>query len=350
MSYCIIKNSIIWLSRSNALEICLNYMGDYGTMMHISTENKKLISVILPFFDEEENVRPLYSSLCATCGLLEEDYRFEFVFINDGSHDAGGSIIEEYARGDERIRYIEFSRNFGKEIAVTAGMHACCGDAAITIDADLQHPIELIPEFVKKWGAGAEVVIGVRTSNKGGGVIKKVGSFLFYKIINRISNVEVLANATDFRLIDRAVIDEFNRFTETQRMTRALIDWLGFRREYIYFEANERMNGKARYGFFKLLKLAVGSVVSLSLFPLRLIGYLGCAVTFIFGCLGLYILLGNYFFHESFASSFTGPAQLAILIIFLVGVILMSLGLITLYIANIHGEVINRPLYVIRKK
>lgn len=319
-------------------------------MTHISTENKKLISIILPFFNEEENVRPLYRLLTESCASVGQDYLFEFIFVNDGSLDAGGLIVEEFARTDARVKYIEFSRNFGKEIAVTAGLHNCAGDAAIMIDTDLQHPVELIPEFIKKWEASAEIVIGVRKSNKGEGLIKKVGSFLFYKIINRISEVEIISNATDFRLIDRKVIDEFNRFTETHRMTRALIDWLGFRREYIYFDAKERLNGKARYGFLKLLKLAVGSVVALSLFPLKLIGYLGCVITFVFGCLGLYILFGNYFFHESYASSFTGPAQLAILIIFLVGVILMSLGLITLYIANIHGEVINRPMYVIRKK
>jgi dolichol-phosphate mannosyltransferase len=146
------------------------------------------------------------------------------------------------------------------------------------------------------------------------------------------------------------VIDEFNRFTENNRMTRALIAWLGFKREYVYFNANERLDGVAKYNFLKLFRLAMGSFVSMSLLPLKLAGYLGVLIVFCSGALGLYILIGKYIFHFVGASSFSGPAQLAILIIFLVGIILMSLGLIALYIANIHGEVAGRPLYVIKKK
>ena len=216
------------------------------------------------------------------------------------------------------------------------------------IDADLQHPPALIPELIAKW-QGAEVVIGVRRTNKGEGLVKKIGSRIFYKIINQIADVEIIPQATDFRLIDRQVIDEFNRFIEKNRMTRALIDWLGFRRDYIYFDAAPRSDGKARYGFWKLFNLAMNSFVSLSLLPLKLAGYLGVLITFFSGLLGLYILIGKYIFHWNYASSFSGPAQLAILIIFLVGIILVSLGLMALYIANIHGEVARRPLYVIRK-
>ena len=180
--------------------------------------------------------------------------------------------------------------------------------------------------------------------------MKKIGSAAFYKIINKITEVEVVPNATDFRLLDIAVVSEFNRFTETNRMTRALIDWLGFRRAYIYFEANERVHGDASYSFWKLFKLAINSFVSLSLLPLKLAGNLGLVITLFSGCAGLYILLGKYFFRTSFASTFSDAENLAILLVFLVGIILMSIGLMALYIANIHGEVIERPMYVIRKK
>ena len=278
------------------------------------------------------------------------DYGFEFIMINDGSRDGSQVFLEQLVGQDERFKPLEFSRNFGKEMATTAGLNFCSGDAAIMIDADLQHPIELIPDFIKKWEAGSDVVVGVREANQGEGMIKKFGSYCFYKIINSISNLNIMPAATDFRLIDRQVIDQFNLLPEKNRMTRALIDWLGFRREYIYFKAGGRASGQASYNFIKLLRLAVNSFVSLSLFPLRLAGYLGILIMLLSGVLGLFILIGEYIFHWPFASSFTGTAQLAILLVFLVGLILICLGLMALYIANIHDQVLGRPNYVVRKK
>ncbi|HTW96951.1 MAG TPA: glycosyltransferase family 2 protein, partial [Candidatus Methylomirabilis sp.] len=294
---------------------------------------KKLISLLVPVYNEEKNIKLFYQTLAAVLARVI-DFDWEIIFVNDGSTDQSAEIIERLIGADQRIKYLEFSRNFGKELATTAGLNNANGAAAIMIDADLQHPVELIPELIAKWQNGAEVVIGVRNTNRGAGLIKKIGSNLFYKIINRIADIKITPQATDFRLLDRAVIDEFNRFTENNRMTRALIDWLGFKREYVYFDANERADGRAKYGFWKLCKLAVSSFISLSLLPLKLAGYLGVAIVFFSGLLGLYVLLGKYFFHLAFASSFSGTAQLGILIIFLVGIILMSLGLIALYIAN----------------
>ena len=166
---------------------------------------------------------------------------------------------------------VSFSRNFGKEAALTAGLNLASGNAAIMIDSDFQHPIELIPEFITKWEAGTEVIIGIRKTNKKAGFIKRTGSFIFYKIIHKISAVNITPNETDFRLVDREVINAFKRLKETNRMTRALIDWLGFKRDFIYFEARERTNGCARYSLIKLTGLAVNSFVSLSLMPLQII-------------------------------------------------------------------------------
>ncbi|MDD4902478.1 MAG: glycosyltransferase family 2 protein [Patescibacteria group bacterium] len=311
---------------------------------------KRIISIVVPVYNEEKNINLFYGALVRILANSAASFDFELIFVNDGSTDQSAGIIEGLARTDQRIKYLEFSRNFGKEIATTAGLNNARGAAAIMIDADLQHPVELIPELIAKWQNGAEVVIGVRKSNRGEGIIKKIGSRLFYQIINNIAEIRIIPQATDFRLIDRAVIDEFNRFTENNRMTRALIDWLGFKREYVYFDAKERTDGKAKYGFWKLFHLAVSSFVALSLLPLKLAGYLGILIIFFSGALGLYILVGKYFFHFYYASSFSGTAQLGILIVFLVGIILMSLGLMALYIANIHGEVTHRPLYVIRKR
>jgi len=309
---------------------------------------KRIITLVVPIYNEEKNIRFFYEALDKVLADLPQ-YDFELIFVNDGSTDQSGTLIGQLTEADNRIKYLEFSRNFGKEIATTAGLNSASGAAAIMIDADLQHPVELIPELVAKWQNGAEVVVGVRQSNRGEGMIKKIGSRLFYQIVNKISEVKIVPQATDFRLLDRAVLDEFNRFTENNRMTRALIDWLGFKRDYVYFDAKERADGKAKYGLGKLFHLAISSFVASSLLPLKLAGYLGIIIVFFSGLLGLYVLLGKYVFHLANPSSFSGPAQLAILIIFLVGIILMSLGLIALYIANIHGAVANRPLYVIRK-
>jgi len=309
----------------------------------------KLISIIIPVYNEAESLSSLWMEFQKVFIRLD-DYTGEFIFVNDGSTDDSGRIIKNLADSNPEIKYLELSRNFGKEIATTAGFRQAQGEAVIMIDADLQHPPHLIPEFIKKWEAGAEVVIGVRKKNNGQGFIKRFGSYLFYKLINRIAAIKIVPSATDFRLLDKKVVTEFNKFTERSRMTRALINWLGFKRDFIYFEAEARAWGRAGYSFFKLVKLALSSFISLSLLPLKLAGYLGCFIFFTTGLFGLYLLFGRYVFNWPFALSFTGTALLALLIVFLVGIILSSLGLIALYIANIHNEVINRPLYVVRDK
>lgn len=310
----------------------------------------KSILFVIPAYNEEKNIPLLYGELKEVFRPLEMTYSFEVLFVNDGSLDNTIGEIEKLANVDQSVKYIDFSRNFGKEVASTAGINNCKADACIMLDSDLQHPVELIPQFIKKWENGAEVVVGIRKKNKSDSIFKKMGSALFYKVINRISDVEIVPNATDFRLLDRKVVEEFNKFSEINRMTRALIDWLGFRREYIYFEANDRAHGTASYSFWKLFSLAMNSFVSLSLMPLKLAGYLGAVITIIAGISGFYILLGKYFLHMPFASTFSDSENLAILILFLVGIMLTSIGLISFYVANIHTEVIKRPMYVARKR
>ncbi len=309
---------------------------------------KKLVSIIVPVYNEEKNIALFHKKLIRVIDSL--GYSFEVIYVNDGSSDKSLLEIEKVSGSDSRVKYIDFSRNFGKEIATTCGINNCQGDACIMIDADLQHSVELIPDFLKKWEGGSEVVIGIRKGYRREDFVKKIGSMLFYKIIRSITDFEMIPNATDFRLIDRIVIDEFNRFKETNRMTRALIDWLGFRRSYIYFEVGVRQNGKSNYTFWKLFRLAMNGFVSLSFLPLKLAGYLGIAITLTSGTFGLYILISKYLFGSYFAGDFTGSEQLAVLTVFLVGIILVSLGLIALYIANIHDEVIGRPMYVVRRK
>ena len=305
----------------------------------------KLISIIIPIYNEEKNIPLLFAGLKKTFSNLSQ-YAFEIIFINDGSADGSLNELKKIAEADERARIIDFSRNFGKEMATTAGINQCLGEACLMLDADLQHPVEKIADFLSKWEEGGEVIIGIRQSNSGEGLIKKVGSYFFYKLINIISDTKIVPNATDFRLLDRKVIDEFNRMTERNRMTRGLIDWLGFRREFVNFNANPRINGKASYSTFKLFRLAFNSIVSLSFFPLKFAGYLGMFITVISGALGFFIFVTGYITKTLY---YSGPAVLAVLILFLIGVVLMCLGFIALYIANIHAEVGNRPMYIIRK-
>lgn len=305
----------------------------------------KKISVIIPVHNEQVNIPLVHAELVRVLAPLP--YSREIIFIDDGSRDASVNVVKSIIENDPTVRLIEFSRNFGKEAATTAGFHYAQGDAVICIDADLQHPPRLIPEFIRVWEEGAEVVIGIRNNNASDSIIKKIGSALFYKVSRLISQTEILPRATDFRLLDRSVVNEFNALTEHSRMTRGLIDWLGFRRVPIYFDAPDRVNGKASYSFFKLVKLAVESLIAYSLLPLRLAGYIGVTIMFLSGTLGLVMFLDRYIMPWGF--NFSGPAILADITLFLVGIILVCLGLLAYYIGHIHAETQNRPLYVLRR-
>lgn len=304
------------------------------------------ISIIVPVYNEEVAVVPFFEEL--NKHLTYPKTTFEVIFINDGSTDTTQSKLEEIATHDSRVRVLSFSRNFGKEAATTAGFRESTGDAVIALDADLQHPPHLIPEFIKKWQAGNEVVIGIRTNNASDSFLKRICSRLYYKIMNSISETEIIPSATDFRLVDRQVVDIFNKMSERNRMTRSLIDWLGYTRDYIHFEASERLHGAASYSTWKLVKLATESFISHSFVPLRLTGYLGVVITFFAGLLGVVMFIDRFII--SFGFNFSGPAILATIILFLVGIILVSLGLFSFYIAQIHRETQNRPLYVLRKE
>jgi len=257
----------------------------------------KLISLIVPCFNEEGNVKKLYDNICSEWEKsLAGKYEFELVFVDDGSKDTTVSIIDEIKSKDDRVKLVEFSRNFGKEIATTAGIHECRGDACIMMDADLQHPPEILPEFIHRWEKeGIEVLIGVRRASKSDSFVKRWGSKIFYRIMRLISEVPIVPQATDYRLLDRQVIDVFNELPERNRITRGLIDWLGFKRRLLYFDAEERESGEASYSMIKLIKLAITSIISLSLFPLRLAGYIGLFITLVSGLLGVFMFVDRYF-------------------------------------------------------
>jgi glycosyltransferase involved in cell wall biosynthesis len=315
----------------------------------VSTRITPTVSIIVPCHNETDNLQPLHQELSRVLAGLTE--RFELIFVDDGSSDDTAEALEALAERDSRVRVVQLVRNFGKEIATTVGLHQAKGDAAICLDADLQHPPALIPALLQKWREGAEVVVGVRESGHGHtSVFKQAAGGLFYRLMNAMSEVRIVAHATDYRLLDRSVINEFNRFTERTRITRGLIDWLGFRSTYISFTPAKRHAGEAAYSYLKLIRLAMDSFISMSLVPLRLAGYLGMFITLGSGLLGVFIFTEKYIMRDPWHFNFSGPAILAVIVLFLVGIVLVSLGLMSLYIASIHIEVMNRPLYVVRSR
>jgi dolichol-phosphate mannosyltransferase len=305
-----------------------------------------MISIIIPVFNEEANL--VWHHRTITEYLATLPYRFEILYVNDGSHDKSLVILKHIAAEDSQARYISFSRNFGKEAATTAGLKACRGDAAIIIDADGQHPIVLIEKFIDRWQAGGQVIIGVRRGNANAGFIKRAGSRLFYKSLDIVGGGgRSMAGATDFRLLDRRVIDEFNRLSERNRMTRGLIDWLGFRREYVPFLALKRHGGKASYNVRRLFRLAMHGLVSQSTRPLQLTGVLGIAVMVTSALLFVSLAVETYVFNDVFHLGIRGTAFLALFVSFLVSIVLVCQWMLALYIESIYVEAQNRPLYVV---
>lgn len=315
-------------------------------MSHV--KRRSLLSVIVPIYNESENIKPLYSAI--TKQLNKLDYEHELLFVDDGSQDDSLKKLSAIAKKDSRVRVLEFARNFGKESAVTAGMHAASGDAVVLMDADLQHPPDHVTDFVRKWENGSDVVVGVRSYNEEETWFKRTSSALFYRLFGIVSETKITPHATDFRLLDRSVVDTYNELSEHNRITRGLIDWLGFRRSYIHFEAPPRLHGEASYSTRKLFKLAMDTFTSHSLVPLKIAGYLGVVILLVAAPLGLFMAYDKYISGGISMFNFTGTAMLAVILLFLIGIVLGALGLMSLYVARIYDEVMGRPLYIVRRE
>ena len=303
----------------------------------------KSISIVIPVCNEEKNVRPLIEELKRVTKPLS--YDFTLIFVDDGSSDNSLETIREEAKTDSSILCIELSRNFGKEIAISAGVDHVTTDACVIIDSDLQHPPSVITELISKWEAGFEVIVATRTSTLKKAFFRRIGSHLFHKILNAISEIPVDLGSTDFRLLDRMVVDALKKMPERNRIMRGLIDWMGFRRAAVPFEAPARTDGKPGYTYKKLFGLAINAFTSSSLFPLRLAGYIGLLITVTFG--GLIVLMTVDKFWED-KIGVTNRAFIIVANSFFSGIVMMCLGLIALYIGNIHSEVSGRPLYIVR--
>lgn len=311
---------------------------------------KKLISIVVPAHNEIAGLSNFLEDQLLSVLEKIEDYDFEIIFVDDGSTDGTLDLLYEYAGRSKSFRVISLSKNFGKEIALSAGLAYAKGDAAITIDADGQQPPKLIPKFIKEWEAGHDVVIGVRDHYTKHGFIAKTGSRLFYWLLRKMGNHDTVAGSTDFRLISRPVIDEFNKLSEHRRITRGLVDWLGFDKKYVKYTYGVRLAGKPSYNLSKLFHLAIDSFVSMSTTPLVIFGYIGIIITLLSGALGLFCLINQYLLGDPLHLYWPGTLQMAILITFLVGLVLISQAITALYISSIHAESLGRPLYIINQK
>lgn len=310
----------------------------------------KTISFVIPIYNEEEGIRRFLDKNFFPVIEKIEKYRKEIILVDDGSSDKTLCILQEYANKDKKVKVIALSRNFGKEPALSAGINFATGDAVITMDADGQQPPELIPEFIKKWESGADIVTGVRDHYTKHGLVQKLGSKLFYKLLNIMGNKSTVPGSTDFRLMDKIVVEEFNKLSEHNRITRGLIDWLGFKQEYISYVYGIRMAGKPSYNLKKLFGLAIDSFVSMSTTPLMVFGYIGIAITLLSFLLGLFTIIQQYILGDPLGLRWDGAVQLSIFITFLVGLVLISQAVTALYISHIHAESKSRPLYIINNK
>ncbi len=307
---------------------------------------QELISIVIPVYNEESNIAWFYSEL-KTQLIKKSSHNIEIIYVDDGSTDRSLDIIKDLAKHSDTVRYVVLSRNFGKEAATSAGLAYASGDAVVIMDADGQHPIELVGEFIKLWHEGFEVIVGVRSGNIGEGFVKRYGSVLFYRLLRIIGGKSVTPGTTDFRLIDRKVVDQFIKLTERNRVTRDLIDWLGYRRAEIPFEANARHAGNATYSTRKLFSLAINGIVSHSTRPLKIIALIGSIISVLSGFLATLFLIQRYFLGDPL--NITGSALLALFVTFLVGIVLVCQGLLALYLESVYYEAQNRPLYVVRE-
>lgn len=306
-----------------------------------------LLSVVVPLFNESEGINQFHDKLLLPAVKKASGDSYEIIYVNDGSRDSTLAKLQRIAQKNPNVQIVNLSRNFGKEIATTAGISVATGKATVILDGDGQHPPELISDFMRMWREGAQVVVGVRSSNQKEGVIKKYGSKAFYRLFNSISGSRLTPRSTDFRLIDEHVRDAFNQFTERNRITRGLIDWLGFKREYIEFDAPARIAGEASYKTSQLIRLAFHSFVSLSLKPLYFFGWIGIIITILSLCGSLFVLIEQILLHDPLHLGITGTALIGIFVAFLTGLILTSQGILAVYLSHVFAQTQGRPLFII---
>lgn len=305
---------------------------------------KKKITILIPCFNEQDSLPSLCESLLMMANS-QGAYDWEFLFVNDGSSDDTLNIIKLYKERDTRISYLDLSRNFGKENAMLAGFDYATGDCVVIIDADLQNPPTLIPDMIALWEQGVEDVYARRLDRGKESWLRRKLSLMFYSLLQKVSKLDILENFGDFRLLDRKCIDALKKMREHERYTKGMYCWIGFKKQEITFERNNRMYGKSSMRFGTLFNLAIDGVVSFTTIPLRLAAIADLIISvfaFIYMC---YFLMKTFLFGDPVQ----GFPTLIIVILFLGGANLLFLGVIGEYISKIYSETRNRPIYIVRE-
>ena len=305
----------------------------------------KKISVIVPMYYEEKIVSECYNRLTSVLKNIE-NYEYEIIFINDGSKDKTLEMLIELSKNDSNVKVISFSRNFGHQAAVTAGLQYVTGDAIVIIDSDLQDPPELIPDMLKLWEDGNDVIYGKRQKRRGESAFKLLTAKLFYKTLNALSETEIPRDTGDFRLVDRRVVDTVNMFPEHNKFLRGLFSWVGYKQIPYEYERKERFAGKTKYPLNKMLKLAGDGILSFSTKPLKLVGLLGICSIIVSILILVYSVLSFVFKWNNLTAGWT---SIMVTVTFFAGIQLLSIWIMSEYLARIYDESRGRPQYIIDK-
>jgi len=304
----------------------------------------KKISILIPAYNEQEVLSHLYERLNKLAGETS-DYDFEFLFINDGSRDRTLEIIKSYAEKDPRVAYVNLSRNFGKETAMLAGLDHATGDATVIIDADLQDPPELIPQMLKYWEEGYDDVYARRTSRNGESWLKKATSSAFYKVLQQSTQIPIQQDTGDFRLLDKGCVEALKQIRESQRYTKGMFSWIGYKKKEITYERDARIAGETKWNYLKLLNFAIDGITSFTTSPLRISSILGILVSISAFIYIVYLVIRT----AAFGTDLAGYPSMMAVILFLGGIQLLSLGVIGEYVGRIFNETKNRPLYFVEE-
>ena len=304
----------------------------------------KKITIIIPAYNEEESLPFLYERLDKLMGDMK-NYDFEILFVNDGSKDKTISIIKELREKDKRISYVDFSRNFGKEIAMIAGLDYATGDCVIFMDADLQDPPELIPELVKYWEEGYDDVYAKRRSRKGETWLKKFTSKMYYKVLQKTTRIEIQKDTGDFRLLDRRCVNALRKIRESERNTKSMFSWIGYKKKEGLYDRDPRVAGTTKWNYIKLIDLAIDGITSFTTSPLRLSTYIAIPTFLVLFVYFIYVIAKSCIIHEAIQAF----QAIILLILFFSGVQILLFGILGEYLGRIFKETKNRPLYLVNE-
>jgi glycosyltransferase involved in cell wall biosynthesis len=313
------------------------------TQRRTSRTGKDLVSVVVPVFNESAVIPTFYERASRAMSALP-DADYELIFVDDGSKDDSYAQLAALAASDPRVRVVKFSRNFGHQVAITAGLDHASGDAVVVIDADLQDPPEVIAQMVEQWRAGSDVVYGVRADRAGESAMKLMTAKAFYRILNRITKISIPVDVGDFRLISRRVADQLRQLREKDRFVRGLVSWLGFRQTGVSYHRQSRFAGETKYPYSKMLKFAFDGVTSFSTVPLKLSSWLGYAASAL-----AFLYLLSVFVQKLRGITVPGFATIMVAMMFLGGVQLICLGIIGEYLGRVFNECKPRPVYVVEE-